>query len=51
VTLWRWNGEERASDTPKAPTKVEVVGQLAQRREKGGKATDMQNVINALLQW
>ena len=26
VALWRRNGEERASETPKAPTKVEAVG-------------------------
>ena len=39
MALWRRNGEvERASETPKAPTKVEVVGQLAQRREKGGQS-------------
>ena len=38
VALWRQNGEERASEMPKAPTKVEVVGQLAQRRKGGGQS-------------
>jgi hypothetical protein len=36
--LWRRNVEDRARETPKAPTKVEVVRQLAQRRERGGGA-------------
>ena len=39
VALWRRNGEvERASETPKAPTKVEVVGYWPNVERGGGKS-------------
>ena len=36
--LWRRNGEERARETPKAPTKVEVVGYWPNVESGGGKS-------------
>ena len=38
VALWRRNGEERARETPKAPTKVEVVGYWPNVERGGGKS-------------
>jgi hypothetical protein len=50
VALWRRNGDDRARETPKAPTKVEVVGYWPNvEKEVGGKAADVWNVINVLL--
>jgi hypothetical protein len=49
VALWRRNGEERARQTPKAPTKVEVVGYWP-KVEKGGGKQRPADVINVSLQ-
>jgi hypothetical protein len=38
VALWRQNGEERARETPKAPTKVDVVGYWPNVERGGGKS-------------
>jgi hypothetical protein len=38
--------EERASETPKAPTKVEVVGYWPNVEKEVEESRDMRNVIN-----
>ena len=50
MALWRRNGEERASETPKAPTKVEVVGYWPNVEKEVEESRDMRNIINVLLQ-
>ena len=45
VALWRRNGDDRARGTPKAPTKVEVVGYWPNVENEVAER-DMGNLIN-----